>query len=82
VIGQVTREALLEAARTVLQTGLSGEQAVVVGFSRLVGEPLDPFAFDEAAVILRAERLLMEGLGVVDAVHIAREELVTWAVPS
>jgi hypothetical protein len=75
----VTRESLREAARRALRPGLSAHQAVVVGYAQLVGEPLDPFAFDDAAVILRAERLLLEGLSAPDAVRAARDELVTWA---
>lgn len=74
----VTRAALLEAARTEVRQGLGSEAAVVVAWSRLTGEPLDPYGFDDAAVILRAERLIVDGLGVADAVAAARAELVTW----
>lgn len=78
----VTREALIEAARAELRPGLSRRQAIVIGFSALLGERLDPERFDDAALILRAERLLLEGLSVVDAVATARAEAVTWGIVS
>jgi hypothetical protein len=76
----VTRKALLEAARSALGPGITASEAIIVGYSQLVGEPLDPFAFDDAAVIARAERLLAEGIGVEDAVATARAELATWRI--
>jgi hypothetical protein len=80
VSASITRESLLAAAREELRPGLRPEQAIVIAYARLAGSPLDPFGFDDAAVILRAERLLLDGLGVTDAVATAREELVTWSV--
>ena len=74
----VTREALLVAAREALEPGLAPDLAVVVGYSRLIGEPLDPFRYDDAALVLRARRLLDEGLGVAEALRTARAELATW----
>ena len=74
----VTHEALLVAARAELRPGLTRMQAVIVGYSGLVGARLDPCGFDDSALILRAERLLEEGLSVVDAVEAATREGVTW----
>jgi hypothetical protein len=76
----VTREALLAAARAELRPGLTRMQAVIVGYSGLIGARLDPSGFDDSAVILRAERLLEEGLSVVDAVEAASREGVTWGL--
>lgn len=77
---QITREALVAAARRVLRPGISEHQAVVIGYAELVGVPLDPFAFDDAAIILRAERLLIDGVVVPEAVATARREMATWNV--
>lgn len=76
----IDREALREAARRLMQPGITPEHAVVIAYSDLAGKPLDPWAFDDAAIILRAERLLIEGLLVADAVETARAEFVTWNV--
>jgi hypothetical protein len=76
----VTREALLVAAREALGPGLAADLAVVVGYSRLIGEPLDPHRYDDAALLLRARRLLDEGLSVAEALETARAELATWSV--
>ena len=77
---RVTREALLVAAREALEPGLGAELAVVVGYSRLMGEPLDPHRYDDAALLLRASRLLDEGLSIADALGTARAELAMWRV--
>ncbi len=74
----VTRHALLAAARRALRPGINDHQAVVIGYAELTGEPLDPWAFDDAAVVLRAERLLLDGLPVDEALRTAREEHATW----
>jgi hypothetical protein len=79
VSADITRDTLLVAARKHLGPGMTRQQAVVVAYAELVGEALDPWAFDDAAIILRAEALLLEGLTVVDAVATAREELATWS---
>ena len=74
----VTVDALVAAANRALQPGIRREEAVVIGYAELVGEPLDPFDFDHAAIILRAARLCMDGLGVGEAVRTARHEQATW----
>ena len=76
----VTREALLEAARSALRPGITPAAAIVIGYSQIIGQPLDPFEFDDAALILRAERLLAEGLGVSAAVQTAHAEKATWGI--
>lgn len=79
----VSPDALLAAARQVLSSHLSGisnEQAVVIGYSQLIRQPLDPELFDDSALILRAERLVLDGLNVAGAVATAREEFATWNV--
>ena len=62
--------------------GITWCQAIILGFAELTGEPLDPYAFDDAAILLRAERLFQEEVAVDEALRTAREELVTWSVPS
>ena len=76
----VTRAQLVEATWDWLRPGLSLEFAIVTAYAGLVGAPLDPFDFDDAAVILRAERLIAEGLDVSEALGTARAELATWRV--
>lgn len=80
MIGPITRERLLAAAREEIRPGLRPEQAIVVAYSKLADDPLDPFGFDAAAVILRAERLVLEGVGLADAVGTVRKERATWTV--
>jgi hypothetical protein len=75
-----TREAVVAAARRVLGPGISEYQALLIGYAEVTGEPLDPYSFDDAAILLRAERLLHEGFVVPDALRSAREECVTWSV--
>ncbi len=76
------REALRLAAHRHYRKGISKHQAIVVAFSELVGAPLNPEAFADAAILLRAERLLLEDLGLSEALGTARREPVTWSVPS
>lgn len=77
----ITPAALLAAAREHVRPGISFEQGVVIGYSQLSGEELDPWNFDDAAVILRAERLIHDGVNVGIAIRAARDELVRWATP-
>jgi hypothetical protein len=80
----ITSEALAAAAQRAREraqadhAGLTAEQACVIGYSELTGEPLNPYAFDDAAVILRAERLVLDGLLLEVALGTARRELVTF----
>lgn len=79
---QMTRDALLDAARRYQHPGVSADQAIVLAFAELAGAPLDPWSLDDAAVVCRAETLILDGLGVADAVATAREELATWSQPT
>lgn len=74
----ISKEALLAAAQRALGPGITREQAVIIGYAELSGEPLDPWLLDDAAVILRAERLLIEGLLAAEAIATARREHATW----
>lgn len=76
----MTRNELLEAARDALKPGVRPAEAVVLAYAKLVGEPLDPEGFDDAAVLLRAVRLLDDGMSVVEAVATARREGATWGL--
>ena len=78
---QFDREALREAAHRHHRKGISQHQAVVLGYAELVGTPLDPEAFDDAAILLRAERLLLEDVGLSEALGTARRERVTFSLP-
>ena len=77
----ITVDALRQAARRVLAPGISREQAIVIAWSELAGDPLSPWLLDDAAIILRAERLLIEGIKVDAAVATARAELIAWVEP-
>ena len=61
------------------QGGISPEACFVLAVAELAGEPLDVFLFDDAALVCRAERLVMDGLAASVALATAREERVTWA---
>ena len=74
---KVSREALLVAARRHQRPGISDRVALVLGYTDLVGYPLDPEAFDDAAVLLRAERLLMDDVPLREALRTACTECVT-----
>ena len=85
----ITSEALAAAARRARERaeadngGITLEQACVIGYSELIGGPLDPYVLDDAAIILRAERLILDGLLLDPALRTAREELATfsWSSP-
>ncbi len=47
--------------------------------AELSGSPLDVWDFDDAAVVLRAEALVVDGLAASAALEAARAELATWA---
>lgn len=74
----ITRESLLVAARRYLRPGITREQAVLLGYAELEGNPLDPHGFDDAATLLRAERLFLDGVNANTALSTARSELPTW----
>ena len=72
-----------QATERVLATypqGITPEQAVIFACAELSGSPLDPFGFDDAAILLRAERLVVDGLAASEALSTAQSELVTWEV--
>jgi hypothetical protein len=71
---------VLAAARRAMRPGISAEQAVLIGYAEVAGEPIHPSAFDDAAVLLRAECLLDDGVRVEKALRTARAELVTWSL--
>ena len=47
-----TTEALLEVARRHHRPGINADVALILGYAELAGAPLDPYGFDDAAVIL------------------------------
>lgn len=76
---RITREALLEAVKRAYEPpGITQLQALVLGYCEVTHQPLDPWLLDDAAIILRAETLLHEGLLVDEAVRTARHEHATW----
>lgn len=78
---EITTEMIVVVARRLLRPGLSKLQAVICAVAELEGTPLDPEGFDDAAVILRCERLIREGVDAVESVAAARRELTTWGIP-
>lgn len=76
-----TRDAIVARARRLLDnwgSAISSDQAILVAATELAGERLDPFDRDDAAIILRAERLFVDGLSISEALGTARSELVTF----
>jgi hypothetical protein len=59
--------------------GISPEACVVLAVAELREEPLDVFAFDDAAIVLRAERLVLDGMSAGEALATARTEHTTWS---
>ena len=57
------------------EPGISQSVALVIEHSKLDDASLDPHAFDDAAVIVRAETLVLEGVDVAEAIYSARVEL-------
>jgi len=80
-VSEITTEMIAAAARRLWRPGLSKLQAVICAVAELDGRPLDPEGFDDAAVILRCERLIREGVDVTEAIAAARRELTTWGIP-
>jgi hypothetical protein len=78
----VDREELRVAARRHYRPGISPHQAIILGYAELAGCPLDPAGFDDSAVMLRAERLVLDDVPVGEALATARREAATWGVPS
>ena len=77
----ITSEMIVVAARRLSRPGLSKLQAVICAVAELHDTPLDPDGFDDAAVILRCERLVRDGVDVAEALAAARRELTTWGIP-
>lgn len=77
----VSREALRVAAHRHRRHGISSHMAIVLAFAELSGDPLDPWVFDDAALLLRAERLVLDDVPVSEALEVARMEFATWSVP-
>ena len=80
-VSEITTEMIVGVARRLKQPGLTNLQCVICAVAELDGRPLDPFAFDDAAIILRCERLTSEGVDVTEAIAAARRELTTWGIP-
>ena len=78
---EISRDELTAAARGFVRPGISIPVAFVLGFADLSGQPLNPEAFDDAAVILRCERLVDDGIGLSEALRTAHAERVTWRLP-
>lgn len=77
---QVDREELRVAARRHYRPGISPHQAILLGYAELIAAPLDPERFDDSAILLRAERLVLEDVPVGEALATARRELATWRI--
>lgn len=75
----ITVEALVEVARRHRRAGVTDEVAIVLAYAELEGQPLDAERFDDAAIVLRAERLLLDEVPIADALTTARAELVTFS---
>jgi hypothetical protein len=78
----VTRDAIVAEARRLLDKwggAVTADQAIILAATELTGDALDPFDFDDAAVLIRAERLFVDGLTISVALSTARRELVTFA---
>ena len=80
-MNEITTEMIVVVARRLQQPGLTKLQCVICAVAELDGRPLDPFAFDDAALLLRCERLTSEGVDVTEAIAAARRELTTWGIP-
>ncbi len=59
--------------------GVSPELCVVLAVAELGDAPLDPFDFDDAAIVVRAETLVIDGMAASEALATARAECATWA---
>lgn len=77
----LSSEAVIAAARQELRDGISIEIAALIGCSAVMGKRLDPEAFDDSAILLRAERLVADGMRLDEAVAEARENFVAWTLP-
>jgi hypothetical protein len=78
----ITRERVAAEAQRLLREfehRITVEQALLLAGAALDGAPLDPYDFDDAAVLLRAERLFLDGLTVAQALATARAESATFA---
>lgn len=73
-----TRGEVLEAARAELRPGIGPELALLIGWSAAAGQRLDPEERDGAATLLRAQRLMLGGTGLGEAITTARAELAAW----
>ena len=80
-VSEITTEQIVVVARRLQQPGLTKLQCVICAVAELDGQPLDPFAFDDAAILLRCELLISEGIDVTEAIAAARRELTTWGIP-
>jgi hypothetical protein len=80
-VARVDREALRAAAHRHHRPGITAHQAIVLAYAELTGSPLNPNSFDDSAVLLRAERLVLDGVTVSEALTTARDEFITWSVP-
>ena len=76
---QLTRLARRHYTRLATQGGITPEECVVLAAAELAGAPLDPFVFDDAALLHRAERLVIDGFAASDALTTARAEQASWA---
>jgi hypothetical protein len=55
-----------------LRPGISPEVACIVAYADLTGAPLDPYDFNDSAVICRAELLVLDGVPIGIAIEAAR----------
>ena len=76
---EITRDLLIATARRHRRQGISTLQSFVLAYAELSDASLDPWSFDDAAVILRAESLLIEGLDLATAVATAGAEFAAFA---
>lgn len=79
LVDQLAAVARRQHAQLAHLGGISAEACVVLAAAELSGCPLDVWDFDDAAVVLRAEALVVDGLAASEALVAARAELATWA---
>ena len=72
----IDRAAVRRRAAELIRPGINRHCALILAYAELAGDPLDPYDRDDAAVILSAERLLLDGLPLPASIGAARAEMI------